>query len=50
MKTSVNQTYCGDCFLVHTSTKSLLCIPETNIMSYVNYTSKKIIKKANDTG
>ena len=37
----VNQIYCDNHFAICTSTKSLCCIPETNIMLYVNYISKK---------
>lgn len=33
----VNQTYCGDHITIFTSIKSLGCLPETNIMFYVNY-------------
>ena len=39
MGMDVNQTYCGDHFTIYTNIKSLCCIPETNIMLYVNYTS-----------
>ena len=35
----VKQTYCGDHFTICTNIKSLCGTPETNIMSYVNYTS-----------
>lgn len=40
MGTDGNQTYCGDHFEMYTNVKSLSCIPETNVMLYVNYTSK----------
>ena len=41
----VNQTYCGDHFTIYINIKSLYCIPETNIILYVNYISiKKEIK------
>ena len=40
----VNQTYCGDHFIIHENMESLCCIRKVNIMLYVNYTSiKKII-------
>ena len=41
MVTDVNQTYCGDHFGIYTNTQSLCCTPETNIMLYINYISKK---------
>ena len=41
----INQTYCGDHFVIYTNTESLYCIPETNIMLYVNYTSMKKTKR-----
>ena len=37
---SVNYTYCGDDFKIHTNTDSRYT-PETNIRVYVNYISKK---------
>ena len=41
MVMDVNQTYSGDYFATCTCIKTLCCIPETTIMSYVNYTSIK---------
>ena len=38
----VNQTYCDGHFTIYTNMKSLYCIPETNVVFYVNYTSIKI--------
>ena len=43
MLMSVNLTYCGQHFVMQTNNE-LCCIPETNTMLYVNYTS---IKKIN---
>ena len=40
MVIDVNDTYCGDHFAIYINIESLCCIPETNIMLYVNYTSK----------
>ena len=37
----VNQTHCGEHFKIYTNVKSLCCTPETNIILYVNYASKK---------
>ena len=37
----VNWTYCGAHFTVYTNIKSPSCIPETNVMLYVSYTSIK---------
>ena len=48
-------TYCGDHIAVYTSTRSLGCTPEANIMLYVNYTLIKNLecwkkkKKKNET-
>ena len=41
MVMDVNETYCEDHFTAYTSIESLCCIPETNRMLYVNYTSVK---------
>ena len=41
MVTDVNQTYFGDCFPITTNIESLRCIPETNLMLYVNDTPIK---------
>ena len=38
MVTDVKQSYCSDPFAIYTNVESL-CTAETNIMSYVNYTS-----------
>lgn len=39
-------TYCGDHFPIYKNTDSSCCIPEPNIMFYINYTSiKNFIKK-----
>ena len=35
------QTYSGDQFVIYINAESLCCIPETNIVLYVNYTSVK---------
>lgn len=40
MMTNGKQAYCGDHVAVYTSIKLLLCIPETNIMLYTNFTLK----------
>lgn len=40
MMVDVNETYCGYPTIC-TNTKSLCCIPEMNIMLYLNYTSLK---------
>ena len=32
-------TYCDDHFIMYKNIKSLYCIPETNIIVYVNYNS-----------
>lgn len=45
MITEGSQTYCGDYFAVNTKSKSLPCVPDTNRMGYVNFTS--IFKKEN---
>ena len=37
----VNQTSYSDHFAVYTNNKSLCCVPETNTISYFNYTSIK---------
>ena len=39
MVTDVNQTYCNDRFTIYTNIKPLCCIPETDIMIYINYNS-----------
>ena len=36
MVIDVNQTYCGDHFVVYTYVESLCCTPEINILLYVN--------------
>ena len=41
MVTNINQTHCGDHFAIYTNIKALCRKHETNIMSYVNYTSLK---------
>lgn len=38
METDGNETSCGDYFTVPTHTKSLYCVPETNINVYVHFT------------
>ena len=38
--TDGNQTYRGDHFEMYRSTESLCCVPGTNIVLQVNYTSK----------
>ena len=40
----VNQTYCDDHFAIYINIKSLCCMPETNIMLYVNCISIKYLK------
>ena len=45
MVMDVNQTYCGDHFTMYTNIEPLCCAPETNIMLYVNDTSKKKCNK-----
>lgn len=41
----VNQTHSGDHFAMYTNIESLYCIPETDIMLYVNCISiKKKVK------
>ena len=42
--TDVVWTYCGDQFAVYTNVKLVCCIPETNIVLYVNYTALKKIQ------
>ena len=39
MVMDVNQTYYGNNFAIYTNIAKLCCVPETNIMVYVNYTS-----------
>lgn len=39
--TRVNQTYHGDHLTMYTNIESLCCIPETNVILYVNYVSIK---------
>ena len=39
MASGVNLAYCGGHFTMYTNVKSLRCMPETNIMLYVNYNS-----------
>ena len=41
MVTDGYQTYCGDQFIMYINVESLQCTPETNIILYINYTSKK---------
>ena len=41
MVTDGNQTYRGDHFILCKNIESLCCIPETNIILPVNYTSIK---------
>lgn len=48
MRMDVIEIYCGDHFAIQTNIESLYieslhCIPETNAMLYVNYSSIKII-------
>ena len=45
MVMDVNQTYRGENFKDYTNTKSLCCMPETNKLLYVNYTSIGVVKK-----
>ena len=35
----LTQTYFGELFAIYTNLESLYYTPETNIMSYINYTS-----------
>lgn len=45
MGTDVKQTYCDSHFTINTNAKLLYCVPETNIMLYINYTAiKKFLK------
>lgn len=37
----VTRLHGSDCFTIYTNMKSLYSIPETNIISYVNYNSVK---------
>lgn len=41
MMTNVNQTYCGEHFVLYTNNKSF-CTPNTNIILYVKYMSVKL--------
>ena len=47
MVMDVNQTYSGDHFAIPTNIESLCGTLETNIMSYVSYTSKQTNKQTN---
>lgn len=44
MMTNVNQTYCGEHFVLYTNNKSF-CTSNTNIILYVKYMSVKLKKK-----
>lgn len=44
----INYTYCGDHFIISTYIKALCCIPETNILLYVNFMSVRKIKFIKD--
>ena len=40
----VNYAYYGDLFAIYTNTKSLQCIPESNITLHINFFKKKGVK------
>ena len=41
MLTDVKWFPCSDHFVIYTNIESLCCIPETNVMLYINYISVK---------
>ena len=43
MVMNVNWTYWGDYFIIYTNTESFYHMLETNIVLYVNYTSKNVL-------
>ena len=46
MVTDFKETYCDYQFIIYINIESLCCIPESNIMLYLNYISiKKVVDK-----
>ena len=46
MVTDFKETYCDYQFTIYINIESLCCIPESNIMLYLNYISiKKVVDK-----